>query len=312
MNNSQNAAACKIGMTSSMVIIILARFLRQYSMHQPAGGRDVVAQTGQSAGKDESTKKQSSRTACPFQSRERRLLYHFQHRSRDNQRKKVQTLVVGLPVSVLAYQLCHACVFSNNFRRDFKFHRVGVASADSGVNKSVLTRGFTPPFKKPHLALASSCTPQSGLTSTTSLTTCNVRSGSLSDQTTRTKPFTQGVPSSRLSLPQGTKVPQERSLHTGSVLPRREETPSKPHSLTNSLDDGQYSTTNGRGMQKSSPPVAFVAPVISKPTMSRSVTQPGDCYYTPCTCARGKVISVVVIVVSTKIAATCKFRNLST
>lgn len=170
-------------------------------------------------------------------------------------------------------------MFSNNFRKDFKFHRVGGASADSGANKSVLTRGFTPPFKKslPASHLASSCTPQSGPTSATSLTTCDVGSRSQSDQTTRTKPFTQCMASSRLSLPRGTEVPQERFLRTSSVPPRGKETPSKPHSLANPPDDGQCAVISGRGMQKSSPPVAFVAPVVSKPTTSRSVTQSRDC-----------------------------------
>ena len=138
-------------------------------------------------------------------------------------------------------------------------------------------RGFTPPFKKPPPAsnLSSSCTSQSGLMSATSLTTCGVgsRSSSLSDQTMRSKPFTHCMSSSRLSLPHSTKPPQEPSLQTSSLPPSREEAPTMPRSLTSSMDDGQHTVTSGSSVQKSSPPVAFVAPVVSKPTMTRSVIQ---------------------------------------
>ena len=154
------------------------------------------------------------------------------------------------------------------FRKDFKFHKVGgTSSADSGVNKPVM-RGFTPPFKQPLPTsnLASSYRPQSGLTPATSLTTCSIGSRSLSDQTVRSKSFTS---SSRLSLPHGTKSPQEPPLHASCVPPRREKTPSKPCSLTNSLDGGQQRVTSGGSVQKSNPPVAFVAPVVSKPTITR-------------------------------------------
>lgn len=129
-------------------------------------------------------------------------------------------------------------------------------------------KGFTPPFKKPPAAsdVASSCTPQSGMTFTTNLTT---GSRSLSDQTVRSKQFTS---SSRLSLPHGTKA-QSQAPSSQSVPWSREEAPTEPrigHSWASSLDDSKHTVTSGSSMQKSSPPVAFVAPVVSKPTISRS------------------------------------------
>lgn len=140
-------------------------------------------------------------------------------------------------------------------------------------------RGFTPPFKKPSTAssVASSCTPQSGLTSTCTtnlLTTCGMGSRSLSDQTVRNKPFTS---SSRLSLPHGTKPhqPQGPSLQASQSIPsNREEALTDPrvdHSWASSLDDVKHTVTGSSSVQKSSPPVAFVAPVMSKPAVTRSV-----------------------------------------
>ena len=164
------------------------------------------------------------------------------------------------------------CMYLLNFRKDFNFHRVG---GSSGVNKPIM-RGITPLFKKP-LPRVDSCTPQSGLTSVTRPTTRGVEFRSLSDQTMRSKPF---MSSSRLSLPHSAKPPQEPSVQGNSVSPGREAMPFKPCSLTNSMDDAQHMVTSGGSVQKSSPPVAFVAPVVSKPTITRSVTKglslPGD------------------------------------
>ena len=131
-------------------------------------------------------------------------------------------------------------------------------------------RGFTPPIKQPPAStVASSCTPQSGLTSATSLTTHSVGSRSLSDQTIRSRPFT----SSHLSLPHG-GPPQGSSLRASCVLPSSRETltePSGAPSLAYSRDDPKHTVTGGTAVQKSSPPIAFVAPVVSNPAMARSV-----------------------------------------
>ena len=149
-------------------------------------------------------------------------------------------------------------------RKSFKFHRVvGGDGFDSDVAKPV-SRGFTPPFKQP--PSTSNIVPKSGLTPASGLT-CSLTSKSLSDQTVRSRPFT----SSRLSLPQGSRAGQATNTAEAPPIHRvTAATLSLGRGPTGVSLENDKSVVSGSKMHKSSPPIAFVSPVVSNTAIHRS------------------------------------------
>ena len=160
------------------------------------------------------------------------------------------------------------CIFTCIYRKAFTFHKVGEGPLESGQAKPVR---FTPPFKSTSNG-SSSSTPKPSVTGGTSFSDT---SRSLSDQTVRSRALT----SSRLSLPQSVR-PQQPSSFQAATNQHSRAVRSQADGLTpaNPLerDDDSWESDEafkpfGHSVQKSSPPIAFVAPVVSNSTLTRSV-----------------------------------------
>ena len=168
-------------------------------------------------------------------------------------------LSCGVGGRLLLFLFCffyiHIC------RKTFKFRKVGDSSLDSGLAKPA-TRGFTPPFKSTTIGTSGSYTPRPGLTPVSG-SQSSAAAKSLSDQTVRSRAFT----SSRLSLPQS--LNQDHPKRAAQSQPEDVATGlSLGHEVEPTGTDKTVKQFGG-SVQRSSPPVAFVAPVLSSSSQTR-------------------------------------------